>query len=138
MDQAGNGAKRAGLAKELEEALGSLQDSMALVDLFNKPRRGRDSDLELLLKEHRLLRIRMDGNQNHTRPHIHIDYHRQRHLASYAIDDGTLLAGDKKYNRVIQPWIEKNRELLTKVWEDIRSSGGPDDGIVVQLLGSEI
>lgn len=128
--------RTASLEERLTEALATLQDDMATIDMLRKI--GGEDRIGLLLKELRLLRIRMDGNQNHERPHLHIDYHRRRHLASYAIDDGTLLAGDDQYGRKIRPWIETNRELLIEAWRGLRSTDGVDDTIIVQLRESKL
>ncbi|MER9801897.1 hypothetical protein NKJ36_33485 [Mesorhizobium sp. M0142] len=77
----------------LQEALSILQDRMAMQDLLRRPSRGGLHGLELLLKEHRLLKLKMDANRNHARAHLHIDYHHSKHFASYAIDNGERLVG---------------------------------------------
>jgi hypothetical protein len=123
------------LSSELQRALHHLQDQMASLDLLWEPSHG--NGLELLLKKHKLLALKMDGNRNHGRPHLHLDYHRKKHMASYAIDNGQLLAGDGTYDGVVQPWIAQNRINLIKVWNDIRGSG-PDLVIVAQLQASTI
>lgn len=117
----------------LQRALGILQDQMALIDLIRKPT--ESSGLELVLKRHLLLAIRIDGNLTHERAHIHLDYHRTKHMASYAIDTGELLAGDSSYSSAVQPWIAKHRRNLMRVWKGIRGAG-VDPKIVAQLRGS--
>ena len=121
----------------LQDGLVILQDRMAMVDMRSRPTLGRGDALEVLLKEHRLLRLKMDGNLNHARAHLHIDYHRTRHLASYAIDNGELLAGDGTYNGVVQPWIEQHRAELMRVWKGIRTAE-VDDAVVGQLKASAL
>jgi hypothetical protein len=81
----------------LEKELAKLQDAFAMVDLF--VRRTRDTaEMEILVKKLQSIRIRMDGNQNHKRPHVHIDYGNKYHAASYAIDTGERLVGDLDNN----------------------------------------
>lgn len=58
-------------------------------------------------------------------------------MASYAIDNGQLLAGNGTYDGVVQPWIAHNRINLIKVWNGIRGSGA-DPVIVAQLQASTI
>ncbi|QIA22028.1 DUF4160 domain-containing protein [Mesorhizobium sp. AA22] len=110
---------------------------MAMFDLSARPSSAGSHGLELLLKDLRNLRFKMDGNRNHMRAHLHIDYHRHNHMASYAVDDGTLLAGSGRYNHLIEPWIANNRESVMRVWRDIRTTG-VDDQIVAQLRESAL
>jgi hypothetical protein len=51
----------------------------------------------------------MDGNKNHKRPHVHIDYGEEYHTASYAIDNGERIAGELhgKYDQEVSAWIVK-------------------------------
>ena len=119
----------------LQRALGDLQDQMAELDMMWEPSQG--NGLELLLKKHKLLKIKMDGNRNHERPHLHLDYHRNKHMASYAIDNGDLLAGNGMYSSVVRPWIAKHHVKLTQVWDGIRGSGA-DPVIVAALRGSAL
>lgn len=64
----------------LEHALRSLQDDMARIDLLT--RRPRSKGLELLVMQKENIRIKIDGNLNHGRPPVHIDYGRDWHVAS--------------------------------------------------------
>jgi hypothetical protein len=92
--------------------------------------------MELLLKKLEPIQIRMDGDKNHGRAHIHINYKRQFHVASYAIDDGSRLAGslDRQYDRTVKAWIEENRAKLLLVWEKVQSGEKPD-GLIAELRG---
>ena len=103
-----------------------------MIDLLRKP---TGKGLELLLKKHLLLVLKMDGNRNHARAHLHVDYHRTKHLASYAINNGDLLAGDGVYSSVVQPWIAAHRNDLMRVWNGIRGEGA-DATVVAQLRAS--
>jgi hypothetical protein len=79
----------------------------------------------------------MDGNLNHKRPHIHIDYGKQHHVASYAIDSGERLVGslDRKYDKQVQAWIAMHRDQLLQAWE-ITQSGQRPQMIINELKGS--
>lgn len=106
-------------AKELAE----LQDTLAITD-FNtaveRANRGRAKGMMyLIVKELERIRIKIDGNKNHKRPHLHIDYGREYHAASFAIDTGERIAGDLdiKYNREVHSWIVKHKPKLLQAWE---------------------
>ena len=120
----------------LETELAQLQDDMATVDLLT--RRSPPGVIELLVKRFQQIRIRIDGDKNHARPHLHIDYGREYHAASYAIDTGERLAGmlDTKYNNAVQEWIAKSRPVLIQAWA-LTQAGQNADPIVRELRGSE-
>ena len=119
----------------LQDALSHLQDEMALIDMLRRP--SRSDALELMLKKHEHLVLKMDGNLNHARAHLHIDYHREKHFASYAIDNGELLAGRDNYSRAVKPWIRDHKDALMRVWIGIRGSGA-DLVTVAELQASSI
>lgn len=121
---------------DLNEALACLQDELATID-FDTRVRPPDDVLELLIKQHQNIRLRMDGNKNHKRPHIHIDYGRHYHVASYAIDDGERLAGDldRKYHRCVRTWISTHQALLLEAWRSTQAGQQPDE-IIAALKGS--
>ncbi len=121
----------------IQNALSILQNNMATRDLFSNNSPNSGQGLELLLKKHLELKIRMDANLNHFRAHLHIDYGKNRHIASYAIDNGELLAGKATYNSEVQPWIAEHRPNLLLVWKDLRGKGA-DETIVAELSASSI
>lgn len=87
-------------------------------------RRPSHSSIELLVKEHAQIRIKMDASPNHGRPHLHIDVGQLRYLASYAIDDGERLAGPgSQYEDAAQAWIATHRALLMRVHKVLRAAG---------------
>ena len=67
--------------------------------------------------------VRMDGDKNHRRGHIHVKYGRDGHAASYAIDDGSRLAGElpSYYNKKIRAFVQKNRTDLGELWKSTQS-----------------
>lgn len=99
------------MKKELEE----LQDQFALIDLMTKESKG--GLLEVLLKKLLPLEFRMEPD-HHGAPHIHISYGKEKHVASYRINDSVRVAGDldNKYNKIVIQWIAKNRNTLQEIW----------------------
>jgi hypothetical protein len=93
---------------------------------------------ELLVKRHNGICVRVDGNLNHGRPHVHIDHGKSRHTASYAIDDGARLAGylKKRLDRSVRQWIVKYRQQLLEVWDGIRDTGSIST-IIAELKRSD-
>jgi hypothetical protein len=76
----------------------------------------------------RKLKIRIDSNKNHDRPHLHIDIDGYRHSASIAIDDGEELAGDvdRKIRKIVKKWIEDNRDVLLEIWNEVQMGRTPN------------
>jgi Domain of unknown function (DUF4160) len=121
---------------KLEKELAELQDAF-MIDLFTRPARPNNAAwMELLIKKLQAIKIRMDGNKNHTRPHVHIDYGKEYHVASYAIDTGDRLVGnlDTKYDRAAREWIAGNRVKLFEAWE-LMQAGKTADPIAYELRG---
>ena len=80
----------------------------------------------------------MDGNKNHKRPHVHIDYGKERHVASYAIDTGERLVGhlDNKYDNKVRKWIDEKKLTLMQIWVQTQA-GQNTDAIVCELCEEE-
>ena len=66
----------------------------------------------------RTVRVTMHPDVNHARPHVHIN----EHGASFAIDNGELLAGacDNKTRKLIEDWIARHREDLEQLWDIVK------------------
>jgi hypothetical protein len=108
-----------------------------MIDLLTRPRGGDGREvLELLLKEFQPIKIKMDGNKNHKRPHVHVEYGRHFHAASFAIDTGERMVGNlaRKYDRSVQTWIGENRSKLLQVWALVQKGKDPN-AIVCELRG---
>jgi len=101
----------------LKKELAELQDKLAVADLSMRPSAPRGL-VTFSVKELKEIQIRMEGNKNHKRPHVHVDYGKQHHVASYAIDTGDRLVGDldPRYDRHVRAWIEGHRSKLLLVW----------------------
>ena len=121
-----------------EKEAKALQRSLAQIDLLTRRSSG-SGYLELLLLKIQPLKVKMYKEPNHPRPHLHVDYGKQNHVASYAIDDGTRLAGflDRKYDAAIREWIAEWNEHLLEVWH--RTQAGDDaEAILADLRASEL
>ncbi|MFV3368449.1 DUF4160 domain-containing protein [Pseudomonas sp. NY15435] len=104
----------------VEKEAADLQRSLATVDLITRPSRG-DRFLELLVLKLKRLEIRMHPD-HHARAHVHIDYGKERHAASFAVDTGERLIGKmpSKYDKDIRDWILKNNTELMKLWSALK------------------
>ena len=101
--------------KELED----LRDQFAFIDLTTSD--GNEGLLEVRLKKMLPLEFRMEPD-NHT-PHIHINYGKEKHKASYRINDGVRVAGDldNKYDKIVNDWIAKNQTTLQEIWTAMKA-----------------
>lgn len=64
-----------------------------------------------------LIRIYLIDNKKHNVPHIHAKYN--EYEASVDIESGEVLAGElpRKQLRLVQAWIELNKEALVVDWD---------------------
>lgn len=103
----------------------SLQNDFAMIDMITRQPRnvGSYRVLEALLIKKEQIKIKMYQEKGHSRPHFHVDYGPQNHAASYAIDTGERLEGElnRKYDKAIGPWVDKNRETLLQTWGALQS-----------------
>lgn len=121
----------------LEAEAAELQRQMARVDLQTErsPRPAPDF-IEFLVLKIKNLKIKIYQEPGHKTPHLHIDYAREHHIASYAIVDGQRLAGslDSKYDRQIVAWISEHRDRLLDVWTAAQSGNDPHK-LIADLAG---
>jgi hypothetical protein len=66
--------------------------------------------------------VRMRKENNHQRPHFHIEYKNQ-YSASYAVDTLERLAGNvpSKYEKPILEWAAQNRKSLNLTWDKLQA-----------------
>ncbi len=122
---------------ELEAEVKQLQHQLALVDLLvGRPDAARGDPIELLVVKLKELKVKMYQEDGHQRPHVHIDYGHQHHLASYSVDKPRRLAGslDAKYDREVLNWIAQHRDKLREVWKTMQMGRDPN-GVVGELAG---
>lgn len=106
------------LQKETEE----LKSSIELIELLSdQDKSGKGLLLEHLIKKFVNVKVKM-YQEHHNFPHVHIDIGKDNHSASIAIDNQAVLAGsiEKKYEKVVLNWIEKNKANLLIVWNNIQ------------------
>lgn len=115
------------LIKHIESELSLLRQQLEFADKIAKRESG-EREIKYLVFSHQAIRLRIDANMNHARPHIHLDYGHELHAASIAIDTGEILAGrvPPKYSRRIIEWIDKNRSALGEIWKALKESKNPD------------
>lgn len=119
----------------LEEEFDELQKLFAQKDLLSESLRGASSGfMEILLAKRKNMQIKIYQEKGHHLPHIHIDYGKQLHAASYSIESGTRLAGNlsKKYDSDVSSWLERNRDKVLEIWNAL-DVGGAHENLVAQL-----
>lgn len=64
------------------------------------------------------IKVTMHPDGNHARAHVHID----GHSASFAVDNGELIAGycDLKIRKLIKNWIIRHQEDIFQLWDIIK------------------
>jgi hypothetical protein len=108
----------AGPQAAFQDALQELFRLLRAVDYARLPEHIRTAP-KFLVARLDGLQIRMDADKNHGRGHVHIKYKKDGHAASYAIDDGSRLAGELPtyYDRTVLSWIITNQTELQTLWE---------------------
>ncbi len=91
--------------------------------------------MEILIKKMLLLEFRMEQDPNHQMPYIHINYGRQKHVASYSIKDSARLAGnlDRKYDIIVKNWINEHTDKLLQIWEQIQKGNQKYELLIKEL-----
>lgn len=114
----------------LEGILTELQSNLAFVDLTSCPNSSGNSG-EFLVEKLLDLKIKMYQEKGHARPHVHVDYGKDRHAASYSIPEGVRLAGSlsRKYDNLIGYWIQNHHQQLSQLWE-LTQKGEPNESVI--------
>jgi hypothetical protein len=123
--------------KELETEVTELQRQLAQIDMLTNAIHRMDKDLlALLLLKRGNLKFKMYQELGHKLPHIHIDYGRKNHVASYTIDPTARLAGnlDRKYDRTVTEWISSRKKMLLELWIVVQA-GSDESRFVIELAG---
>lgn len=121
----------------LEEELDELQRLFAQKDLLTEPRRYSGSGfMEILLAKRKNMKIKIYQEKGHHLPHIHIDYGKQQHVASYSIETGQRIEGDlsKKYDSDVSNWLDRNREKVLQIWNTLQA-GAQHEPLLAELSG---
>lgn len=76
---------------------------------------------------------------HHPMPHVHIEYGKNRRVASFSIETGERIIGDKtlpyKYDKDIKGWLSKHKDLLLKIWREWKAGGNPAP-FIAELRGN--
>ncbi len=116
------------------DKLKELQDKFAEIDLLTE--KGNDRLFEIFLKKLLPLEFRMEPD-HHGAPHIHINYGKQKHIASYRINDGVRVTGNlnNKYDKIVKDWIALNQKTLQEIWTAMQDGNQKEYEIKIgQLL----
>jgi hypothetical protein len=110
----------------IERYVDDLQLQLAFVDLLNE-RSSRAIKAVLYQRGH--VKVRMRQEQNHHRPHFHIEY-KGEYSASYSVDTLERLAGEmpKRYEGPILEWASAKQQFLTANWEQLNGTVIERDG----------
>ena len=119
----------------IQEQLKFLKGKLKFVDKLAKVNSG-ERETKYLVFTHEVVKLRIDANLNHSRPHIHLDCGSHFHSASIAIDKIEILVGNipAKYYKTIIEWVTKNQDLLNRIWIALKNSQNPDN-FKLQLVG---
>jgi Domain of unknown function (DUF4160) len=122
---------------DFDAAVRELQRELATIDLLTRPSRpGRQHFPEFLVLKLGDLKVKMYQEPGHALPHVHVDYGRKNHVASYSIDPTERLVGnlDRKYERVIVNWISERKAELLRLWS-VAQAGENATALLVALAG---
>lgn len=94
--------------------------------------------MELLLAKRKNMKIKIYQEKGHDLPHIHIDYGRQHHVASFAVESGVRIGGSlsKKYDNDVSSWLDRNREKVLEIWNSLQA-GSPHEHLLAELVADE-
>lgn len=109
-------------------------DELQLLLSIVEPQDNNDNSFtKALLFRLQDITLRMWKENNHQRPHFHIQYGNQ-YSASYAVDNLERLAGSvpPKYEKPILAWALQNRESLKLTWAKLQAGEN-----VQELIASE-
>lgn len=86
------------------------------------------------MKDLLIVKILMQGDRTHGRPHVHIEYGGNCRMAARAIDTGEHLADglDSKYDNPVHDWIGRKRKKLDRTWRALTNGHNPKK-LVAQL-----
>lgn len=120
----------------LNDLASRLQNDLGLVDLLTRPSRSNHGSMELLVIKLDRLKIKIYQERGHSLPHVHIDYGKQLHVASFSIDPPARIEGNlnNKYDRSVQEWLTENKEVLVALWVALQAGESPD-ALVAELRG---
>src|SRR5690606_33491753 len=99
------------------------QHDLAVSDLMAEMRPRSGSYSALLVLKLRQLKLKMYQEQGHHLPHLHVDYGREHHTASYSIDPACRLEGDLagRYESAVMRFIMGHQQQLLELWSQLQA-----------------
>lgn len=122
---------------ELDEVCRKLQERFAMRDFFTEKRpRPRSGSLDVLLIKKNNMKLKIYQETGHQLPHIHIDYGKKTHVASYSIETGERLEGSlsRRFDKDVVSWLSDNRERVLEIWNALQK-GEDHEGLISELAG---
>jgi Domain of unknown function (DUF4160) len=121
---------------DLTNLAARLQRDLANVDMSSGRSRRNSNSLELLLLKFQNLKLKIYQERGHAMPHIHVDYGKQHHAASYSIDPAARLEGTlhRKYDDSVISWVQQHKDTLFKIWTALQA-GAALSTLVAELHG---
>ena len=126
------------LVAELRWLLAVEDTNRTYRKLAKRDRANRRGPAYKLVARLQAISVRMDGAKNHARPHIHLDLGKRWHAASIALDDGTVLAGDLKGQKLaeVTDWVCRHQTALLRIWNEMQA-GHPVEALILELQAQE-
>jgi hypothetical protein len=117
---------------DLRRLTKELQRNLAQVDLLTRPARSSGGFTEFLIVKRDNLKLKMYQETGHNLPHIHIDYGKVAHAASYGVDPPVRIAGKlaSKYDRSVLEWLREHKDELMMLWELLQAGDDPSAAVV--------
>ena len=117
--------------------LQKLQRDLAMVDLMNR-KAAPDGFMELLVLRKLPIKLKMYEERGHALPHLHVDYSRNSHVASYALGTAERIEGNlpRIYDRMVSAWIVSHRDALLAIWAGLQN-GSDIKEFVLALDGDD-
>ena len=123
--------------QDLSSLAKTLQSYLGMVDMMTSRSSGASNGMGLLVVKLDQLKVKIYQESGHSLPHLHIDYGKIAHAASYGIDPVTRLVGqlDRKYDQTIIRWVQTNQTALLALWAEVQA-GNSTDALVAELKGN--
>lgn len=125
------------MTMNLTSELKILQARLSQVDSSTDRRNLPEDVLVLMMHRTQNLKFKMYQETGHMKPHLHIDYGRHHHAASFSINPAEKLAGSlsTRDSKTVVGWIDENRETLLKLWANLQD-GKETSPFVESLKGN--
>lgn len=94
----------------------------------------RELSIELLVARSGNIKVKIYQEKGHALPHVHIDYGKISHAASYSIDPPSRLKGDveRPIDAFVVAWLKKHKEHLLELWVKLQA-GEAVDQLLLEL-----